>query len=141
MIFIGTLFCNLHKQAESDGRRTPRLVLLRQYWRRGRNLFGKGETSPIFDFFFDCGWSLLNHDVAQRKRLNLGDLNPIYERVLNPIYERLPAGYTHVTRGRFHALKYGCRKLKLSLQAIDRPTEQPEAGPGLRSRTTFASRG
>ena len=35
-------------------------------------------TVPIFD----CGWSLLNHGVAQRKRLNLGNLNPIYEREL-----------------------------------------------------------
>ena len=32
--------------------------------------------------FFDCGWSLLNHGVAQRMRLNLGNLNPIYEREL-----------------------------------------------------------
>ena len=30
--------------------------------------------------FFDCGWSLLNHGVADTKRLNLGNLNPIYER-------------------------------------------------------------
>ena len=33
-------------------------------------------------FFFDCGWSLLNHGVAQRMRLNLGNLHPIYEREL-----------------------------------------------------------
>ena len=31
---------------------------------------------------FDCGWSLLNHGVAQRMRLNLCNLNPIYEREL-----------------------------------------------------------
>ena len=31
---------------------------------------------------FDCSWSLLNHGVAQRMRLNLGNLNPIYEREL-----------------------------------------------------------
>ena len=32
--------------------------------------------------FFDCSWSLLNHGVAERMRLNLGNLNPIYEREL-----------------------------------------------------------
>ena len=32
--------------------------------------------------FFDYGWYLLNHGVAQRMRLNLGNLNPIYEREL-----------------------------------------------------------
>ena len=31
---------------------------------------------------FDSSWSLLNHGVAQRMRLNLGNLNPIYEREL-----------------------------------------------------------
>ena len=35
--------------------------------------------------FFDCGWSLLSHCVAERKRLNLGNLNPIYERELNKL--------------------------------------------------------
>ena len=34
------------------------------------------------DVRFDCGWSLLNHGVADTKRLNLGNLNPIYEREL-----------------------------------------------------------
>jgi hypothetical protein len=29
--------------------------------------------------WFDCGWSLLNHGMADIKRLNLGNLNPIYE--------------------------------------------------------------
>ena len=34
---------------------------------------------------FDCGWSLLNHGVADTKRLNLGNLNPIYERELTKL--------------------------------------------------------
>ena len=34
---------------------------------------------------FDCSWSLLNHGVVQRKRLNLGNLNPIYERELTKL--------------------------------------------------------
>ena len=28
---------------------------------------------------FDCGWSLLSHSVAKIKRLDLGNLDPIYE--------------------------------------------------------------
>ena len=35
---------------------------------------------------FDCSWSLLNHGVAQRMRLNLGNLNPNYERELIKLY-------------------------------------------------------
>ena len=31
---------------QTGGRRTPRLILLRQCARRGRSLFGKGETNP-----------------------------------------------------------------------------------------------
>ena len=30
----------------------------------------------------DCSWSLLDQGVAKRMRLNLGNLNPIYEREL-----------------------------------------------------------
>ena len=37
---------------------------------------------PGVKHFFDCGWYLLNHGVAQRMRLNLGNLNPFYEREL-----------------------------------------------------------
>ena len=33
---------------------------------------------------FDCGWSSLNHSVAEIKRRNLGNLNLIYERELRP---------------------------------------------------------
>ena len=40
------------------------------------------EGAPLGKDFFDCSWSLLNHGVAQRMRLNLGNLNPIYEREL-----------------------------------------------------------
>ena len=43
---------------------------------RGGNWFRGG---------LDCGWSLLNHGVAEIKRLNLGNLNPIYERELNKL--------------------------------------------------------
>jgi hypothetical protein len=35
---------------------------------------------------FDCGWSLLSHGVAERKRLNLGNLNPIYKRELPKLH-------------------------------------------------------
>ena len=42
---------------------------------------------------FDCSWSLLNHGVAQRMRLNLGNLNPIYER------ELIKLGVYHVVDG------------------------------------------
>ena len=34
---------------------------------------------------FDCGCALLNHGVADTKRLNLGNLNPIYERELTKL--------------------------------------------------------
>ena len=37
---------------------------------------------PGLFLFIYCGWSLLNHGAAQRMRLNLGNLNPIYEREL-----------------------------------------------------------
>ena len=30
---------------------------------------------------FDCDWSLSNHGVANIKRMNLGNLNPIYENL------------------------------------------------------------
>ena len=33
----------------------------------------------------DFDWSLLNHGVAQSMRLNLGNLNPIYERTLTKL--------------------------------------------------------
>ena len=42
----------------------------------------KPWTWSVLIAFFDCSWSLLNHGVAQRMRLNLGNLNPIYEREL-----------------------------------------------------------
>ena len=35
--------------------------------------------------FFDCGRSLLSHGVEERKRLNLGNLNPISERELTKL--------------------------------------------------------
>ena len=43
-----------------------------------------GPSSPrrAFHRNFDFSWSLLNHGVAERMRLNLGNLNPIYEREL-----------------------------------------------------------
>ena len=45
---------------------------------RGRGLLPyRHEISP-----FDCGWSLLNHGVAEIRRLHLGNLNPIHERKL-----------------------------------------------------------
>ena len=57
---------------------------------RNTNLSRKqdlGEQSS-----FDCGWSLLSHGVAERKRLDLGNLNPIYEREL-----------TYLRKGAYHA--------------------------------------
>ena len=39
----------------------------------------------LFELCFDGSCSLLNHGVAQRKRLNLGNLNPIYERELTKL--------------------------------------------------------
>ena len=39
----------------------------------------------MLSMLFDCGWSLLNHGVAHTKRLNLGNLNPIYERELTKL--------------------------------------------------------
>ena len=43
---------------------------------------------------FDCSWSLFNHGVAQRERLNLGNLNPIYERELTKlgVYHEVEGG-------------------------------------------------
>jgi len=61
---------------------------------RPRNLLGKtrerraadlGRAKPRSLRKFDCGWSLLNHGVADTKRLNLGNLNPIYERELTKL--------------------------------------------------------
>ena len=52
--------------------------------------------------FFDCGWSLLNHGVADTKRLNLGNLNPIYERELTKLE-------LHQGEGRWIVSKNGAR--------------------------------
>ena len=43
---------------------------------------------------FDCSCSLFNHGVAQRERLNLGNLNPIYERELTKlgVYHEVEGG-------------------------------------------------
>ena len=46
------------------------------------------------------GWSLLSHGVAEGKRLNLGNLNPVYERVLT----RLDV---HQEEGRWNVFKDG----------------------------------
>jgi hypothetical protein len=58
---------------------------------------GGGGREGIIDWFdlrlfanlmaghFDCDWSLFSHGVAERKRLNLGNLNPIYERELTKL--------------------------------------------------------
>ena len=45
-------------------------------------LFGIVHARVYQESFFDCSWSLLNLGAAQRMRLNLGNLNPIYEREL-----------------------------------------------------------
>jgi hypothetical protein len=52
--------------------------------------------------FFDCDWSLLNHGVAYIKRLNLGNLNPIYERELTKLE-------LHQGEGKWNVSKYGAR--------------------------------
>ena len=52
------------------------------------------DVFTFFCFSFDCGWSLLNHGVADTKRLNLGNLNPIYERELIKL-----GGYQEVEGG------------------------------------------
>jgi hypothetical protein len=52
---------------------------------------------------FDCGWSLLNHGVANTKRLNLGNLNPIYERELTKLE-------LHQGEGRWSVSKNGARR-------------------------------
>ena len=46
---------------------------------------GAGAWRKVLSRFFVCSWSLLNHGEAQRKRLNLGNLNPIYERELTKL--------------------------------------------------------
>ena len=49
-----------------------------------------------------CGWTLLNHGVADTKRLNLGNLNPIYERDLTKLA-------LHQGEGRWSVSKNGAR--------------------------------
>jgi hypothetical protein len=49
---------------------------------RPRAAFGPIDAHSLF---FVCGWSLLSHGVAERKRLNLGNLNPIYEKELTKL--------------------------------------------------------
>ena len=57
---------------------------------------------------FDCGWSLLlNHGVAERKRLNLGNLNPIYERELTKLDVHQGEGWWNVSKD--GAGRRGCR--------------------------------
>ena len=51
----------------------------------------------------DCGWSLLSHGMAERKRLNLGNLNPIYERELTKLD-------VHQEEGRWNVSKNGARR-------------------------------
>ena len=46
---------------------------------------GLRDDSPWRTWQIDCGWSLLNHGVADTKRLNRGNLNPIYERELTKL--------------------------------------------------------
>ena len=43
------------------------------------------EQKKVVISIGDCGWSLLNHGVAKRKRCDLGNLNPIYERELDKL--------------------------------------------------------
>ena len=56
---------------------------------------------------FDCGWSLLSHGVAERKRLNLGNLNPIYERDLTKLDVHQMKGRWNVSKD--GAWRKGCR--------------------------------
>mgnify|MGYP001060112728 CR=1 FL=1 len=56
----------------------------------------------LLTVLFDCGWSLLNHGVADTKRLNLGNLNPIYERELTKLE-------LHQGEGRWSVSKNGAR--------------------------------
>jgi hypothetical protein len=58
---------------------------------------------PLAQHSFDCGWPLLNHGLADRKRLNLGNLNPIYERELTKLE-------VHQGKGRWNVSKYGARR-------------------------------
>ena len=63
---------------------------------------GRLPLSILSDVQFDCGWSLLNHGVADTKRLNLGNLNPIYERELTKLE-------LHQGEGRWSVSKNGAR--------------------------------
>ena len=55
---------------------------------------------------FDCDWSLLNHGVADIKRLNLGNLNPIFERELTKLELHQGEGRWNVSKNR--ARRRGC---------------------------------
>ena len=46
-------------------------------------------------------WSSLSHGVAERKRLDLGNLNPIYERELNKLD-------VHQVKGRWNVCRDEC---------------------------------
>ena len=50
------------------------------------------------NFDINSCWSLLNHGVAEIKRLNLGNLNPIYEMELNKLDVRQVKGRRNVSR-------------------------------------------
>ena len=75
-------------------------------------------------FNADWGWSLLSHGVAERKRLDLGNLNPIYERELTKLDVRQVKGRWNVSRcgegGK------GCRQKYPEKDEMHEPTVEGE---------------
>ena len=66
------------------------------------SLPGPAIARALKDDDDDCGWSLLNHGLADSMRLNLGNLNPIYERELTKLE-------LHQGEGRWSVSKNGAR--------------------------------
>ena len=69
-------------------------------WAPGVGANGGMRRGLPFPSLFDCGWSLLIHGVADTKRLNLGNPNPIYERELTKLD-------VHQEEGRWNVSKDG----------------------------------
>ena len=72
-------------RARETDRQTDRQTVRQTDRQTGRQTDRQTETymQTETDRDRDCGWSLLSHGVAEIKRLDLCNLNPIYERKLN----------------------------------------------------------
>ena len=96
MIVVGLIWYNIQLdqfEGYGGGNSWNSLNKPKMFSTETAKLDGLVQDWDVLVQIFDCSWSLLNHGVAQRMRLNLGNLNPIYER------ELIKLGVYHVVDG------------------------------------------